>query len=87
MGGSCCSSSCSCCSCDRGKAKLTPSLTRLRLEFDNNLKNGKYGGLAKSWVFYYTEVITATHAEREYVFAKFNDLLERVKTLKSNLVI
>ena len=33
----CCSCSCcSCCSCcDRGKTKSTPSLTRLRLEFDN----------------------------------------------------
>ena len=31
-----CSSCCSCCSCcDRGKTKSTPSLTRLRLEFDN----------------------------------------------------
>ena len=37
VGGSC---SCCCCSssssCDRGKTKSTPSLIRLRLEFDNN---------------------------------------------------
>ena len=29
--------SCSCSSCDRGKTKSTPSLTRLRLEFDKNM--------------------------------------------------
>ena len=29
------SSSCCSSSCDRGKTKSTPSLTRLRLEFDN----------------------------------------------------
>ena len=36
FGGGSCSSS-SCCSCDRGKTKTNPNLTRLRMEFDKNV--------------------------------------------------
>ena len=59
-GGSC--SCCSCCysCCDRGKTKSTPSLTRLRLEFDNFQAQPK---LQLSW----DELTCSTHIDLIYL--------------------
>ena len=49
--GDCCD--CDCCDCDGGKTKSTPNLGfRLRLEFDNTLRNSKYGLVWFGMVWY-----------------------------------